>query len=707
MEINSGQLKKYISSSKSVNLMTDGCKLLPRVGRVQFDFSDFSGITNCKVRAKRLSGNGKIKLVIGNKSSNIIIASKSSFTFNIELGEDKLFEILRPPDSSGEISVISIAFDPNIKEAPMAINWKGLIRRCGKYKNLRLIKGRLFAGSGGFIERGEMVSEIETSPPNMFKYDGGKLIFINSCEVTNLVVGMGVKAKENLIKNLYVERQAPTKIEVAQNLVPKQATPKGQLPPIPRPIVDGTFSGLENQIIFDSNNINFTKTIIGKNKYVKPIKSLGKDYILLRQNGNFNIPISILEPNKNYICVFYAKKLNGNGKIRVGLSENDVINEFFGEVQFSKNINSKYVYLRTSNDVNQKIHLSMPPTSSNGEILINRIVILNDIDFKSDRYNYFPPVYAQTIKTPVSLINYNVTISESNDEQYISSKRFLRYSKPKQAVNADQMFNGNMSVSSLNSMMWFNEMKSFCPKIYIDDKNPDSGLSISEVGSIKKKNNIWLSVFNSISDTDLSILSKSKKVFSPSLSNYQELSKKLPNTKVELFKLPLPWIKPESQNIFNKFEFVVAFNRCSASTSRIIEAWSNDLPKLVLVGARGNYPDFVIPTNEYIKYSQLVNIISKAKCVIDLPMIRDYASSLLGLSLAVGTPVVSTNWFIFNEDNSVFLVGEDKVGNISIPSVDNMKKGLEKVFLLNKTQVSDSDLIDYSNTEIERFKRMF
>jgi hypothetical protein len=122
-----------------------------------------------------------------------------------------------------------------------------------------------------------------------------------------------------------------------------------------------------------------------------------------------------------------------------------------------------------------------------------------------------------------------------------------------------------------------------------------------------------------------------------------------------------------------------------------------------LVGARGEFPDFVIPTNEYMQFAHLTYILMNAKCVIDLPTVIDYESSMLALTEALGTPVVTTNWSAMGRNSMLFLVSE-KTNGANLPARDALISAVQDACKMNPKQM---DRAEYNDAEMVRFKKMF
>ena len=708
-EIGPGELKKYISSSKSASIMPTGCRLPARTGKVTFNFSDFENISCCKLRFQRVAGNGKVLVSVGGQLKPILVAAKH-LVYSIDLSESREVEISRPHDSVGEVFITSIVFDSEeVREPQVSNNWKHLIGQCGKYSCLRLIKGRLFASSGGFIEKGDKIRHLETDPPNSFRNDNGKIVFKGSCEITNLILVDAAAPQQ--AKQPFVDRKPAQQIEVGQNeeAPPAEHVPRpnsGKPRPAPTHVVDGSLAGIEEDIVFDSNAVNFNKIVTSRSKIIKSLRSLGKDYLLLKPSAHFTIPLGNIQPSKDYILILYGKSLNGNGKIRVGLSPTEYYYGDTREIMLNRGNSSKYVGMKSDGGASletQRLHLMLPTEVCTGEVLISRIVVINNIDIHNSGRRTYDAVKVAERAGLESDGSFDLAIpNATNDKNYLTVKKYARYYTQKMDNGADQFFQGSLVVSTASGMSWFNKMKTMFPHIVVaKNNNPD--LSISQPGFIKPAPRVWLDVGNDITNDDAKQLSGAKAVYSPSVRICQQLETKLSGTKIEVLRKPMPWIAPKEIGLFKRLDYVVLFNRARNSTAEVVKIWNNKLPKLVVVGARGSFPGYVVPTNEYLEYAQLVYVMMNAKCIVDLPENIDYESSLLGLAEAVGTPTVTTNWSAMEKKNSLFLV-KQKVPPSSMPAAAALMEAVEEACAMNPQPL---DRNEYNNSELMKFKKMF
>ncbi len=63
--------------------------------------------------------------------------------------------------------------------------------------------------------------------------------------------------------------------------------------------------------------------------------------IVLKKGGKVELPISLITPNTNYICVISCKKYNGNGKLFVNIAGGQNLSTT--SILLNKNLCNKYI----------------------------------------------------------------------------------------------------------------------------------------------------------------------------------------------------------------------------------------------------------------------------------------------------------------------------------------------------------------------------
>jgi len=134
----------------------------------------------------------------------------------------------------------------------------------------------------------------------------------------------------------------------------------------------------------------------------------------------------------------------------------------------------------------------------------------------------------------------------------------------------------------------------------------------------------------------------------------------------------------------------------------LLNTWDDSLPKLVIVGARGKYPNFVIPVNEYYPYQKLLFLMNKARFIIDLPGNCDYNSSFLHLASEIGKTVVSTNWCILDKENGIFVVRNQTTNDVLVPSSEVLRMAITKALSLDQRHKDMSKYNDEFASDMRR-----
>lgn len=697
ISIISNDLKKYTISSKSARF-DNGWILESKFGTISVKFPFIKTI---KLIAQKISGNGKIRIKQDENYYNVVVASKNSQTFFLPFVGEGQIDFFRTLDSIGEVNIIGFEIETEVqveeKDSILAQNWKAVISKCGKSSLIRLVAGRLFAGDGGFIEGANIISNLETHPTNMYCKDDGKIKFLGDCEIIKIELS-GSVPNIPLNTKLYIHRDEPTPVALPAAPIKQKnnwapmigipaSTPKYQ----PQPLLQNA-----NAVLYDSLAMRgFDRAKIGNDKNIKIIPSNGKEYLLIKKGGVYAIPVSSLNPHTEYVIILHMKKLNGNGRIHLGfgLTNSNVVPTNTVPVLSDSQFIDHFITVNTSSPGDPgeiyKLFFTMKD-DGNGEVLVERVRIINGINIDNVKIGLNTP-YFSTLPNDRSIsaisVNYSLAVDEQNNPVLSNAKRYARYVTAIKPSTVYTQLRGDIVTTTASGLNWLNKISSFFPNVQTqkakDNITTDTAL-IGKIGALLPAQKIWLDVFNSddISSNDLSILRAAKMIFSPSLPNVQYLDDKCPQSLCTLMYRPLPFTDPQFVPLLAGQEFVLAFNRDYRTTKRLIDCWTPELPKIVLVGARGNYPNFVIPVNEYFSYDKLLFAICAAKCVIDLPIHSDYISSFLHFAQAAGTPIASTNWYAMDKNYSTFLINDSMADGLKMPSTNTLHDGIVKTIKL-------------------------
>ncbi|NJO18397.1 MAG: hypothetical protein HC877_22485 [Thioploca sp.] len=262
------------------------------------------------------------------------------------------------------------------------------------------------------------------------------------------------------------------------------------------------------------------------------------------------------------------------------------------------------------------------------------------------------------------------------------------------------------SSNSYSGLSWFHKISPTLPDVRFAEK--DINLTIQNAGNIFHNGR---SIFieeceeKDITDKDLENLNKFDRIMTPSIQISNYLSDKLGK---EIYTAYKPWPYTEGAKMVPIDEdYILVFNRNIEMVRRVLGAHDGKLKqKIVLVGARGNYPGYVFPVNEYLPYKGLIYLIQKAKLIIDFGNITEYDSGLLRLCMAIGGgTVISNNWkTVEYTDGGIYLISDEEKDNKPVISVEKIKESIEDA--LQRTSVPDI-LDDYLVEYKEMVKFLF
>jgi len=702
IDITASELKDYAESFKACVFQDDGIKLESKFSRILFDFSGL-GATKCDLIFKRLSGDGKV-LIRATKDEHMIVGSKVSQSITINIKDN--LEINRD-NCMGEITLCNIV--AYCADNNMASNWRDILKHCGSYKCLRSFKGKLFASGGGYIEDKYAIQEIRTEPGGMFKREGGKIVFVGSCEITKLKVDK--RGEKLVVEAPYSHREKP-----APHIVPIVQEQDDAIHTVSA--VDNQMQSnqdivqaeLNKNIIFSSTSLNaFSKFGPLQNKNVKLIRSNGKEYLLLRRGGSCALSISDLKNETEYIAVIKGKKLNGNGRVIFSLSfkENDFTN--LSDSVFTSNLSNKYVSLKSSTckyGQFHKLNMAMGDASS-GEVLIEEILIVENIGINRTKGLMENSISTLRLSNAPESLPYNLSISADDDDFdpiYKISKAYARYTPIKKVSKIDNI-ERTVSTTVSSGLSWLNKISPYFPNVRLVKNVNDNTLMLGRAGSLSSAKRLWIDTFvdSELSDKDVEVLQKADIIYSPSYKNIETLKSKV-NIDIEHCERMIPYIEPKKVDFFENKNFALIFHRGNTPTDKILSLWNDEYPTAVVVGIRGSMTGNVIPINEYLPYNELLYLIDKCKFVVDLPVYSEYGSAMLHIIRYMGVPIVSSNNCIENKNNCIFLPPIKKVGLYNMPKDQVIKDGITQA--LDMQRQADQ-VHEYKVKFIKNIKRLF
>jgi hypothetical protein len=701
-EIGKEELSGLVVSSRSCRVDRNGCEMKPKDGRVVFRLDEFEHEGMCQIYVRRNSGNGIFSVSSAGAANDFVSLSRICDIFEVDIGKDSMVEVVRPKYSVGSITIfgISVYVDKsNMEGDELVKKWKLFSSKCDKHSGIKLVKDRLFAFEGGFVES-DSVTFIETDPPDVYTKDGSKFSFFGSCEITDFGVD-----KEDIEHgpDIYQARYAPGP-EVIRD-VPAAANDDDVFDD--EGAVLGERSGypsefpFENPVIYDSMASNgLSKMKLSSKKHVKFITSAGRSFLVIKPNGTCSIPILAIQSGNEYEVTVNAKKLSGNGKVRIRTSCKSVMSSDIKDVLISDHFSDCVVRVKIKPTAHSgephKVEVMMSENGT-GEVLVSRVLVIKIPTESVIGEKALRRLYSCNKDKDNALLEYDMKSTYKNDSVYIASKKFARYKVlPHHIENRYDDIEGKVSPQMISGFEWFNKVRPFFQNLELAQASDDEYnniMSVCGVGSAVSTERIWMDVFDTdeISKEDIAKISKAGVIFSPSLSNTQFLEAVCQGSSVILTHKPLPHVEPKPISYFKDKEYILSFDRSDATTKRLIKTWDKKMPKIALVGARGKFPDFVIPVSEYVPYDRLLYLMLNAECVVDLPVYFDYISSYLHLAVAFGIPVVSTNRFVLDKSNSIFVLRNDIKDKTALPSVKELRVAILDAIGMGKGESCGGD----------------
>lgn len=657
-DIEPSQLKHYTTTSRNCSF-GNICTISGRQGLLSLDFSSYSAADRCVLTFRRKSGNGKVTVISGSSVVESDIVSKKSQYISIALDKSRMVNIKRPTVSNGDLELLKTQLYSDIKQIYTAKDWRDVLSKCNSYSSLRVVDGKLFASEGAMIKTSG-INGISTSPPNMYRINNNTIRFPASCEIITLDIAGD-----------YNKAALPLDIQKAKyssmHVVPKVLTVPGVVPPeifhssnfktqLNIPKVDFN----NKNILFDSSKhkglINITKD--GKFAGDSHAFSLGR-------NGRAEINLTNLNPNTEYIIVLDISRAGGNGKILSYIEPTkDKTNILFASAN-KKAMTISFYTKESSKDGSFKLVVERPG-SSTGEILVNRVMLIYGLQLAKAITNNFNHKHI----TPTKIAD--IPIVNRHSIEHIS-KAFATV--PTAQYKPEVVFNnlkGIIRPITYSANSWLSKISPLIPNVIISstmldhtkvvEQEPD--LLISHLGRLSPCKRIWLEEFQGagVSQIDIGYLQETEKVLSSSLPNVQYLSNILGNDKVDY--LPKVWAYTRPTPVKLPKNYVVYFNRNPLFTDELFNEYDfSNLPKMVILGARGNFPQAVASFSEYVEYSKLLYILQNASCIIDLPVCNHYMSAILDFALISGVPVVTTNhWLSIGKPTCNFISSKLKDG---------------------------------------------
>lgn len=674
-KIHSKDIRQHAKAMRACKI-TNSCQLEGKHGRLLLDFSNYE-VDKCVIPVKRNSGNGQVVINTGDAEEDTLVTSiKQKSWDNIEVYlKNKMLEIKRPPTSVGAIEISTIRLYSNAPSKKYKANdWVNILNQCKEYHHVKVDGDKLVAAEGAMIKTCG-INFINTLPPNVYSINNNTIRFRVACEIIDL----NLKPIDNKRK---------------QPLFPHiESEPKVQLPKHIAEIYDGSslnfssakplrqIKALENDkelpinIIYDSYTLNIV------NSWIDNGASLSGKSVILKGRAKLAIPLKNVKKNTEYVVALNVKKNAGNGNFNVIFSDDDgrEIDKKSGEAYFNSST-QKFSLDAQSSDSVRYLTISKPH-NLHGEIVVNRVmVIVSPVPTKATINSVVQRILNQYDAASGS---FGLSLLEDDPVTRVSKRYALHKNELVGENEKHPSVYGQAVAGTFSASSWFSKIGEMFPNIKYSRGMPkNNALFLGMAGALHKASYLYIDEFSNdqLTKDDKVKLQEAVIIYSPSQENINHLRAIFPNKNIRLWHKMWPYIEPK-EPLYKAKNFILTFNRDKDNLNKLFEVYDKkNMPRLVVAGLRGKCPNHVLATNEYLNYSNLMYFIRYAECIIDLPPNNNYNSGLLSLVNYLGTPILSSNKFIDNKDNSIYVSELDNdLLKSSIDKVLEYKKGSDNV----------------------------
>lgn len=458
---------KEICGSNVSSKFDDGWVLESKFGKVNFTLPEVKS-ESIDIFFKRISGNGKILI----NNVQYVISSKKSECKTITLNGPTV-SITRPSDSTGEVAIFGIEVHLK-KEEDVRNHWKSIFSKFNNYKGLALVKDTLHASENAFIEPANLISNIETDPPEVAVRVENKLCFKHSCKIVSINIDDTIKIPKAFD---IIERQPPNPL--VERVSDNGFSSVNYMPPqVHTSFSDGSsldlsMSNKAFNVVYDSDLVkglnpnNFNQ----KNKSLKFINSRGKHYICMKPGGDISIPLSGILPNKKFIFLINGKRVSGNGKFKISLNEGKS-----STLLFTNSFENKFIFLSSDSSVEGTVPVLKVKMEDDGvgDILISRVLV---VEYREDDKNL---AFAQISNEPIESISEQVI---SDIPSFATSFNSFRYKMDSYLSNTKKFVivipsYKNEEWAEKNIISSLNQNYPYFRIMFTDDCSPDSTFEI-------------------------------------------------------------------------------------------------------------------------------------------------------------------------------------------------------------------------------------
>ena len=577
---------------------------------------------------------------------------------------------------------------------------KEIIKKIVEYKNVRFINDRMFVAENGYLKFNHKVNSVLTEPKNKFLINNDEVKFLGSCEVLrievegsdnntdpskNLFTHLQVKPLEN-IDNIKIINSDPVTENKNDNL---NLTQEKQ---ISNPVEKKYVTILDTDII-DLYKLNLNNYKRG----VSVVKNSQSNNIMMGPRTSTFINLNSILPNTEYLFSIDGERLRGNGKFKIGFSQNNLKEIIFNE----RSSNFRFT-IKTGNEKNDSVIL-LRPDSSLGSINIRRIVISeanSNIKINNEEVinniKLTPPISLSNNKNNIIIKNDDIK-STVNNEIFKKNNDQISYSSKNNSILLKEKFNPNIIFDlnftiaplTVSSKKWINKILPFFPNVKIYnkifnfkniDKSNKIDLSICSIENVILSENIFLEEWvGEIQNSEtINILNKSKRVFVNSVLNELELNNKLNGP--QILRSSKIWPALPIKDKLLEGDYILYFEKDENITKQLLEFFNHSLNNFVVIGSRLKLPNNIIQYSEYEDYEKINNLIYNAYCLLDVSVNNNYKSAILDLAKNYNIKIITNNYHYINYDNFYLIknYNEDSINKVldkeKNSKLENIKK---------------------------------
>lgn len=217
--------------------------------------------------------------------------------------------------------------------------------------------------------------------------------------------------------------------------------------------------------------------------------------------------------------------------------------------------------------------------------------------------------------------------------------------------------------NTLSSRFWMKKIAPLFPNLKVSTRafgmfdfsktSEPYDLVMCTIGSLIPNRRIWIEEWanKKLQPGDIEILKNCQTIMTPSLINAQEILGALPDANV--IRVEKPW--PMLPIAPSKTDYFLYFEKDADMTQNVLNSWTNDLGKLVVVGSRISLPNFAEAVLDTVDYNYIMSLFMGAKAILDLSFNNYYMSGILKMAQSLSLPIITNNQVFLNKPNSFFV----------------------------------------------------